>query len=201
MAHTLYKTGEYRIQGAAGTMAQLEGRFAFINQLDRYENKHSLSKPRDFKTLNGRERQYQKFYSTGIFMPIPTPLIVTEGKTDILYLKAALMNLHRRYPNWSSGSRTERLLFKCAFCAGPSGCGTFFDLSLDGADAMKNLYELYTGKGAHWKTAYYPYFLALSGKSRNGLSYWCMTMRSTTKRGRSASCSILLGWGRRGKSA
>ncbi len=29
---------------------------------------------------------------------------------------------------------------------------------------MKNLYELYTGKGAHWKTAYYPYFLALSGK-------------------------------------
>ena len=28
-----------------------------------------------------------------------------------------------------------------------------------------------------------------------------MTMRSTTKRGRSASYFILLGWGRRGKSA
>ena len=164
MAHTLYKTGEYRIQGAAGTMAQLEGRFAFINQLDRYENKHSLSKPRDFKTLNGRERQYQKFLFYRYFYANTHPLIVTEGKTDILYLKAALMNLHRRYPELVVRQPDGTFAFQVRFLHRSKRLRYFFDLSLDGADAMKNLYELYTGKGAHWKTAYYPYFLALSGK-------------------------------------
>lgn len=38
MAHKLYTTGEFLIDGESGTINQLEGRFAFINQLDKYNN-------------------------------------------------------------------------------------------------------------------------------------------------------------------
>lgn len=62
MAHQLYSTGEYLIDGVPGTIRQLEGRFSFIDHLDHYNN---ILDPQEIKHdafhLNGRERQYQAF--------------------------------------------------------------------------------------------------------------------------------------------
>ncbi|HEM0723532.1 TPA: RNA-directed DNA polymerase, partial [Listeria monocytogenes] len=60
MAHRLYKTGEFQIDDKNGTLNQLEGRFSFINQVQRYNNVIDSSK-HDFNNLNAFEKQYQAF--------------------------------------------------------------------------------------------------------------------------------------------
>lgn len=50
MAHHLYKHQEYYIDNEVGTINQLEGRFAFINQLDKYNN--NIVKIKSFEKFN-----------------------------------------------------------------------------------------------------------------------------------------------------
>ena len=75
MAHQLYSTGEYLIDGVPGSIKQLEGCFSFIDQLDHYNN---ILDPQEIKhdafNLNGREKQYQAFI-INIFSPM-TPLLL-----------------------------------------------------------------------------------------------------------------------------
>ena len=97
MAHSFYSRGEFTIDGESGTMAQLEGRFSFITQIDKYNL--GLDKRKiNFRELNGREKEYQKFLFYKYFLGIHAPLIVTEGKTDIIYMRSALKNLYEKYP-------------------------------------------------------------------------------------------------------
>ena len=96
MAHELYKTGKFTIDDIPGDIAQLEGRFAFINQLDDYNKTQlyaGISDKNDKNSFNARENQYRKFLFYKYFFANDKPLIVTEGITDILYLKAALRKL------------------------------------------------------------------------------------------------------------
>lgn len=65
-----------------GTINQLEGRFLFINQFDKYNNLYKSK--HGFRELNGREEQYRRFLFYKYFYYKDKPLIVTEGKTDIL---------------------------------------------------------------------------------------------------------------------
>ena len=60
MAHHLYTTGSFEIDGNPATISQLEGRFSFIDQIDRYNNKFD-GKKHNCNILNGREKQYQAF--------------------------------------------------------------------------------------------------------------------------------------------
>ena len=92
MAHSLYINSEFEINGSTGTINQLEGRFAFIDQIQKYNNLHDNER-HTVKTLNHREKKYQQFLFYKTFCINPKPLIITEGKTDILYLKSALRNM------------------------------------------------------------------------------------------------------------
>lgn len=156
MAYSLYKTGECQINGETGTIAQLEGRFAFINQVDKYDNKYCKTKKRDSKTLNGREKQYQKFLFYKYFYANPKSLIVTEGKTDILYIKAALMNQFEKYPNLIQRQPNGNFDFKVSFFRRSKRLRYFFDIGLDGADTLKNIYHFYIG--GENRTPYFNYF-------------------------------------------
>ena len=98
MADSLYKTGCFDNNGVEGTVSQLEGKFAFIDQLDKYNNIKDVSQQHSVFCLNGREKQYQKFLFYRYFFAHEKPVIVTEGKTDIKYIKAALKNLYTEYP-------------------------------------------------------------------------------------------------------
>lgn len=171
MAHSVYKTGEFQIHGETGTLAQLEGRFAFINQLDKYNNKccllknqtKKLTKKQFSRNLNGRERQYQQFLFYKYFYANTKPLIVTEGKTDILYVKAALMNMHNKYPNLIELQSDGKFDFKISFLRRSKRFRYFFDLSLDGADTMRNVYNFYTGNDS--RPAYYTHFSKVCEKA------------------------------------
>ena len=94
MAHTLYTEGKFTIDREEGAIEQLEGRFSFINQLDKYNNKLD-GNLHEQGNLNGREREYKRFLFYKYFFGNEKPLIVTEGKTDIRYIKSALKNLHK----------------------------------------------------------------------------------------------------------
>lgn len=148
MAHQLYKTEEYFIEkDIKGTINQLEGRFAFINQLEEYDNHLPSVKKRNSHTLNGREKEYRQFIFYKYFFANPKPLIVTEGKTDILYLKAALKNLWKEYPELIDKNQNGQFKYKISFLHRSKRLKYFLNLERDGADAMSNIYYLFSDKG------------------------------------------------------
>ena len=145
MAQALYSTGEFTINGIPGTIKQLEGRFGFIDQLDHYNNVIDDAK-HDAYSLNGREKQFQEFLFFKTFFFNEYPLVITEGKTDIRYLKAALKSLHQKYPELICKDDDGTFCFKISFFRRSKRWKYFFGISMDGADAMKLLYRFFTGQ-------------------------------------------------------
>lgn len=182
MANKLYANSEFTIDGKKGSIDQLEGRFAFINQIDRWNNSLELeqsitsnmlnyqklllrSKYQNkeiFGRLNAREREYQKFLYYKYFYGNDKPIVVTEGKTDILYIKAALKNLYQSYPDL-----VERIgndyKFKVSFFKKSKNnkeiprIKYFLNIPQDGADSMKNLYSFFSDKNSCYPN-YLDYF-------------------------------------------
>ena len=149
MAYQLYKSGEYFIEDEIkGTINQLEGRFSFINQLEWYNNKLNLEgKKLTYEYLNGRERAYSQFIFYKYFFANPKPLIVTEGKTDVAYLKAALKNLWKEYPNLVSRNSKGQFEYKVSFLQRSKRLAYFLNFKKDGADTMNNIYKFFSEEG------------------------------------------------------
>lgn len=156
MANRLYTTGSFYIDNNEGTLEQLEGRFSFINQLDWYNNKNEKNNKEKLNHfyLNSREKEYQQFLYYKYFIGNEKPLIITEGKTDPKYIKAALNKLYNKYPKLvtlnSFNQYTYRIQFLDRFTKGyidqSNKLSYFFNLKEDGADTMKNIFNLYKGK-------------------------------------------------------
>ena len=68
------------------------------------------------------------------------PLIVTEGKTDILYIKAALKNLYNDYPSLII-KEENKFIFKVSFLKRTKLLKYYLNLALDGADTIMNIYN------------------------------------------------------------
>lgn len=193
MANELYKTGKFSVNGKKGTLNKLEGRFAFINQIDKknnkivyelenlkkgkgrgkdkdkdkdkkkYKNEHKnkdkdeekdkdkdkeklKSNKKYISGLNTREKQYQKFLFYKYFFNPSKPTIVTEGKTDIVHIKAALKKYYKDYPKLISLKEDGTFDFKIRFLRKTKRLRYFFGIEEDGADTMKNIYNFYSGK-------------------------------------------------------
>lgn len=157
MAHKLYRSGTFEIAGEEGTLNQLEGRFSFINQVVRYNNNLSLES-HGFNKLNGKEKQYKQFLYYKYFFINPKPLIVTEGKTDILYIKAALKNLYKDYPKLVHKNERGQFEYKISFLKRTKRLEYFLNIKKDGADTMKNIYQYCSDKG---DKIHYPNYLKL----------------------------------------
>lgn len=145
MAHQLYKQGKFEINGNEARINQLEGRFAFINQLTQYNNKIDGSKGH-FNKLSSRELQYQKFLFYKYFFANPKPLIVTEGKTDIAYLKSALKSLYKEYPNLITRNSDGTFEFKVSFLNKTKRLAYFLGIYQDGGNALNNIYSFFDSK-------------------------------------------------------
>ncbi len=150
MAESLYSKGEFYINDEIGTLNQLEGRFSFINQLDYYNNVRDieiLSKKTKLScwNLNSREKQYQKFLFYKYFIANPKPIIVTEGKTDILYIKAALKSMHLKYPQLIT-KNGKNFKYKVVFLKKTKKLEYFLGIYRDGANALVNIYNSHSGR-------------------------------------------------------
>lgn len=143
MAHSLYTNGSFTIDGIEGTIDQLEGRFSFIDQLSHFNNRLDGTKHDCYK-LCRRERDYRAFIFYKQFFAAQKPLIITEGKTDIRYLRAALKNQFEKYPDLIVRNDDGSFDFKISFFHRSKRWRYFFGIGLDGGDAIKNLYRYFT---------------------------------------------------------
>lgn len=147
MAHELYTSGKYYIDGKPGTVAQLEGRFSFIDQLDHYNNSLDSNEIKhDTYHLNGRERQYQRFIFYKYLYANERPLIITEGKTDIRYIKAALKKMYLNYPKLIQKSASGKFIYNISFFRRSKRWKYFFGINQDGADSLRFIYYSYFGQ-------------------------------------------------------
>lgn len=144
MALSLYKTGSFNIDGEEGTIAQLNGRFAYINQIEKHNNKNDNNNHHNFRKLSGKEKEYRKFLFYKNFIANEYPVIITEGKTDIVYLQAALKNLYKNYPDLIEKDGMGHFKFKIRFFSRTKTISYLFGVSKDGADAMKNIYNYFS---------------------------------------------------------
>lgn len=160
MAYQLYKSGSFFIEPEIkGTINQLEGRFSFINQLEWYNNKLTLDrKKHTYEYLNGRERAYSQFLFYKYFFSNPRPLIITEGKTDVIYIKAALKCLWKEYPSLISKNSRGQFEYKVSFLKRSKRLSYFMNLKKDGADTMNNIYKFFSKEGGEKYPNYIEYF-------------------------------------------
>lgn len=126
MAHSLFKTGKFRVaeqDGAYrdGHLSELEGRLTFIDSIDFFNNLEQKKKPEPKSEpkihnginkfrgkLNSREKVYGRFLQYKHFFANEYPTILTEGKTDNVYLKSALSELQAIYPNLVNPKTAEK---------------------------------------------------------------------------------------------
>lgn len=141
MANSQYHTGTFKIDNEEGNIKRLEGRFSFINQIDRFNRKTTFKK--NTNILNGKEKQYQMFLFYKYFYCSATPCLITEGKTDAMYIKAALKSLYRFYPKLIEKKSDGTFHYKVSFLKRKKRLRYFFNLSLDGADTMSKIYNYY----------------------------------------------------------
>ena len=169
MAYNLYKTGEYTIDGEKkGSIQQLEGRFSYINQFDKYNNKLGLEK-HQFEYLNGRERAYSQFLFYKYFFANDKPLIITEGKTDIIYLKVALKKMWKEYPEFIAKNEKGQFEYKISFLKRSKRIEYFLNIKTDGADTLNNIMEFYGGSGNPKYSKYIKYLKKISDRKPSNI--------------------------------
>jgi RNA-directed DNA polymerase len=114
MCHSLFTKGEFTLPQThkKGTLRQLEGTLSYIHHikdLSVSENeKIEVSKKKNQDQINKRAKQsgatelYSRFLFYRYFVALDAPLIMCEGKTDIVYLKCAIKQLRKTLlPNFS----------------------------------------------------------------------------------------------------
>lgn len=156
MAHQLYTEGRFYIDGEEGSIAQLEGRFSFIDQLSRYNNKRDTGN-HSCHSLSSREKQYRAFLFYKYFYANEKPLIVTEGKTDIRYIRAALKKMWDRYPELIVKKANGKFEFKVAFLHRTKKLEHFLKIAPDGANTLNNIYNYYSDRYRDFPN-YYSFF-------------------------------------------
>ena len=208
MAFQLYKDGAFEIDKNPGTINQLTGRFAFIFQIEQYNNyllykksliqnnldsqkyllgrnssKKSESKyywkyifynkdlrkelfdnkkhntynlPTEFYSIgkeqkktymslfNSREKEYKKFLFYKYFFGNDKPIIVTEGKTDPRYIKAALKKLYHKYPELIE-KVGNNFVFKIEFLNHTNTIEYLFNVP-EGGEGFKYWYNYFSDK-------------------------------------------------------
>lgn len=173
MAYSLYKVGQFTIDNRKGTLAELEGRFSYIYEVDSFnekQNKHNLSYEQhgtSKEKLSSHDEEYRKFIFYKYCIGNDRPVIITEGKTDSLYLKAALKSLYRNHPWLISRTSDKGYSFRVAFLHRRPLFQKLLNFPEDGADGISRFYNdfvLRKNKSHKWNDSYYDYFIHLSNR-------------------------------------
>lgn len=111
MTYTLLRDGKYYIKSSVvnslgviewvskeGTSDQLNGILGYVNQIDR-QSAALVSKSSQQQNLDKKEEWYRRFLFFRDFHTNNKPVILCEGKTDNIYIKAALKRLSAYYPS------------------------------------------------------------------------------------------------------
>lgn len=145
MANHLYRFGDFYIDGKEGTLAQLEGRFSFIYQVISHNRKrikaNSFKNESNVSELSAREKDYCRFLFYKNFIANERPVIITEGKTDSMYLKVALKALSGNYSELIHRNENGSFSFGISFLRRRALFANLLKLPEDGADGMATFYN------------------------------------------------------------
>ena len=161
--NSLFKTGTFtkKENGVVvqGNINKLEGQLNFIDQLDHYNRlrqKSALNPKYHFKIdalkgqakqrrylFNGREKTFSQFLFYRLFYANENPTILTEGKTDNVYLKTAINMLASTFPRLAN-SKTAKTPYELLLHFVRYSERTKFLLELfGGADYLKDFIKGY----------------------------------------------------------
>ena len=93
------------------------------------------------------------------------PLIITEGKTDIKYLKAALKKMSEAYSKFIYKTDEHQFEYKINFLRRSERLEIFLNIKVDGADTLNNIVEFYR-KGRNPKYPNYMEYFKELGKRK-----------------------------------
>ncbi len=157
MCHKLFNAGEFYVGGdnaeKVGTISQLEGMLSFIYQVKR---PHESSKDGNRKyNPTAITQLYRKFLLYKYFYSLERPLILCEGKTDVVYLKCALKQLSTAYSDFvdTGGDKTS---YKISFLNSSNNFRDVFSIST-GASGLDFLMESYNKMGSSFKAPRNPH--------------------------------------------
>ena len=94
MCHKLFSTGEYYISDPDLPIANLNRIEGILNHV--YYTKQ-MSEEDKKKSPPGIQKLYREFLFYKHFVSLEKPMVLTEGKTDPIYLRAAIRNLSNDY--------------------------------------------------------------------------------------------------------
>ena len=120
MAHRLFTTGRFqRIQMVAdakgslaavekeGTLPQLHGMLGHIYFVDL----HNWDRAAE-EDIRSKESLYRRFLMYKEFYAAPAPVILCEGKTDIVYIKNAIRSLAPSFPTLATISAEKKITLR-----------------------------------------------------------------------------------------
>lgn len=94
--------------------------------------------------FNSREKEYKKFLFYKYFFGNDKPIIVTEGKTDPRYIKAALKKLYENYPELIEKD-VDDFIFKIEFLNRSNTVEYLFNIP-EGGEGLKYWYNYFSNK-------------------------------------------------------
>lgn len=137
MVHRLLNTGSYQVKTTTvnekgdiveglvdGSLKQLNGILSFIDSVSVYNRKKEPirfvkgkpPKPSErFELFDCNEKVYKDFLLYKDFYAPSKPIILCEGKTDNIYLKAAILKMAEDYPNFIEKNKDGKLIQKISF--------------------------------------------------------------------------------------
>ena len=151
MCHELFNTGEFYIDKKGippddadnkenkGTINQLEGILSFIYQIKRPHDTAKLGNRRFHPTAI--TKLYRDFLFYKHFYTMEMPVIVCEGKTDIIYLKCALKQLATTYNEFVE-INDNGTTYKIKFLNFSKNLRDIFSIST-GTSGLNHLIEIY----------------------------------------------------------
>lgn len=135
----LYSGKETTIDGKKINVNQIEGRLSFQYQISKYND--------EFLRCNGQMlgciHELQKFMFYKYFINNMCPVIITEGKTDIKYIRAAINNLHQQYPSLVIKNKNGKFQYMFDFFSRSEMVQKSFRISADGADALNIILRMF----------------------------------------------------------
>ncbi len=147
MCNELFATNEFYLKGdidgkeaKKGTINQLIGIVNFIYYVKRLYDKRKLNKrhysPNSITKLYRRLLFYKYFYA------LNCPLLICEGKTDIIYLKCALKQLAKDFPTLI-GKKDDKYAFNIAFLKSSKQLRDVFAIA-KGTSGLCRILEMYS---------------------------------------------------------
>jgi hypothetical protein len=112
MCNNLFNNNTFYIEknDQKNSIAQLEGILNFIYWI----KQHYFNEKKDKNKEEGIKKLYGKYLFYKHFINTDKPIILTEGKTDVIYLKCALKNLIEIFPDLIE-NKENRYNFKIKF--------------------------------------------------------------------------------------